>query len=61
MGRRCGDHAGGFPLLRSYAYELSLIGKEQDEGSQRQKAGFKLAKRPFDRGDGARLTTGMPL
>jgi hypothetical protein len=48
-------------FLRSYAYELDLIGKEQDEGSQRHKAVFKLAKRSFDRGDGARLTTGMPL
>ncbi len=56
-----GDHAGGFSLLRSYAYELYLIVKEQDEGSQRQQAVFKLAKRSFDRGDGARLTTGMPL
>ena len=57
----CGDDAGGFPLLRSYAYELYLIGKEQDEGSKRQQAVFKLAKRSFDQGDGARLTTGMPL
>ncbi len=38
---------------------LYLIGKEQDEGSQRQQAVFKLAKRSFDRGDGARLTTGV--
>ena len=33
---------------------------EQDAGSKRQQAVFKLAKWFFDRGDGARLTAGMP-
>ena len=41
------------------AYELYLIGKEQDAGSKRQQAVVKLAEWIFDRGDGARLT--MPL
>ena len=42
--------------FRSYAYELYLIGKEQDAGSKRQQAVFKLAEWFFDRADGARLT-----
>ena len=45
--------------FRSYAYELCLIGKEQDAGSKRQQAVVKLAEWIFDRADGARLT--MPL
>ena len=36
--------------FRSYAYELYLIGKEQDEGSKRQKAVFMLAKWFYDTG-----------
>ena len=55
------DAATMLEAFHSYANELCLIGKEQDEGSQRHKAVFKLAKRSFDRGDGARLTAGMPL
>ena len=39
--------------FRSYAYELCLIGKEQDAGSKRQQAVVKLAEWIFDRGDGA--------
>ncbi len=44
--------------LRSYAYELYLIGnlKEQDAGSKRQRAVFKLAEWIFVAGDRARLT-----
>ncbi len=54
------DAATMLEAFHSYAYELYLIGKEQAEGSKRQKAVFKLAKWFFDRGDGARLTAGMP-
>ena len=45
--------------FHSYAYELYLIGNEQDAGSKRQQAVVKLAEWIFDRADGARLT--MPL
>ena len=53
------DAATMLEAFHSYAYELYLIGKEQDAGSKRQQAAFKEAKWLFDRGDGARLT--MPL
>ena len=55
MRRRC------WGRLHSYGQELYLIGKEQDEGSKRQKAVFMLAKWFFDTGYRARLTTAMPL
>jgi hypothetical protein len=44
--------------FRSYAYELylTMIGKEQDAGSKRQQAVFKLAEWIFVAGDRARLT-----
>ena len=45
--------------FHSCAYELCLIGKEQNAGSKRQQAAVKLAEWTFDWGDGARLT--MPL
>ena len=53
------DAATMLEAFHSYAYELYLIGKEQDAGSKRQQAVFKLAEWFFDRADGARLT--MPL
>ena len=37
--------------FHSCAYELYLIGKEQDAGSKRQRAVFKLAEWLFDRGE----------
>ena len=40
-----------------YGQELYRTGKEQPQGSKRQKAVFMLAKWFFDRGDRARLTT----
>jgi hypothetical protein len=53
------DAATMLEAFHSYAYELYRIGKEQDAGSKRQQAVFKLAEWIFDRADGARLT--MPL
>jgi hypothetical protein len=47
------DAATMLEALRSYAYELCLIGKEQDAGSKRQQAVVKLAEWIFDRADGA--------
>ena len=54
------DAATMLGALRSYADELYLSARSTwDEGSQRQKAVFLLAKWFFDRGDGARLTISL--
>ena len=56
------DAATMLEAFHNYGQERYFIGKEQDEGSKKQRAAFMLAKWFFDTGDRARLTvsTGKP-
>jgi hypothetical protein len=56
------DAATMLEAFHNYGQERYFIGKEQDEGSKKQRASFMLAKWFFDTGDRARLTvsTGTP-
>ena len=47
--------------FHNYGQERYLIGKEQDEGSKKQRAAFMLAKWFFDTGDRVGLATSLSV
>ena len=51
------DAATMLEAFHNYGLERYLIGKEQDEGSKKQRAAFMLAKWFFDTGDRVGLAT----
>ena len=53
------DAATMLEAFNNYGLERYLIGKEQDEGSKKQRAAFMLAKWFFDTGDRVGLATSL--
>ena len=53
------DAATMLEAFHNYGQERYLIGKEQDEGSKKQRAAFMLAKWFFDTGDRVGLATSL--